>query len=97
MIRETQSRKRNPAITSDAWHVVHARWSGNRAAEPRFDRSIVSEHVDRTAATDAARTLVAELATEMYGRPHAHRDQIFVRRPRYKSLKSATRVEKRRR
>ena len=97
MIHETQSKKHNPAITSDSWHVVHARWAGNRSADARFERSIVSEHADRAAATLAARDLVAALATEMYGRPHAHRDQIFVRQPEYKSLKTATRVEKRRR
>jgi hypothetical protein len=97
LIHDTNSKKKNPAITSDSWHVVHARWAGNRSAEPRFERSIVSEHTDRTAATVAARKLVADLATEMYGRPHEHRDQIFVRQPEYKSLKTAARVDKRRR
>ena len=100
MIEETQSTKKHPsskthpALTSDHWHVVHARWSGERSQRPRFDRVIVSEHADRTAATDAARGLVTQLTTEMYGRPHEHRDQIFVRPPSYRTLKSSGRVDK---
>jgi hypothetical protein len=97
MIHETKSSKRNPAVTSDRWHVVHARWSGKPAPTPRFERTIVSEHADRKTATAAARKLVASLTTEMYGRPHEHRDQIFVRQPEYKTLKSAARVDRHRR
>jgi len=97
MIQETRSRKSNPAITSDAWHVVHARWCGNRSAQPRFERAIVSEHRERAGAVTAAQKLVTALATEMYGRPHEHRDQIFVRQPEYKTLKTAARVDRRRR
>lgn len=100
MIQETKSTKNHPAskshpaLTSDHWHVVHARWSGERSLRPRFERVIVSEHGDRKTATVAARTLVKELTTEMYGRPHEHRDQIFVRQPSYRTLKSAARVDK---
>jgi hypothetical protein len=97
VIHETNSKKSQPAVTSDRWHVVHARWSGERSPRPRFERSIVSEHGDRTAATNAARALVTELTTEMYGRPHEHRDQIFVRQPAYRTLKTAGRVDKRNR
>jgi hypothetical protein len=97
VIHETNSKKSQPAVTSDCWHVVHARWSGERSPRPRFERSIVSEHADRNAATNAARALVTELTTEMYGRPHEHRDQIFVRQPSYRTLKTAARVDKRNR
>jgi hypothetical protein len=96
MIQETRSSKRNPAITSDAWHVVHARWSGAGSDEPRFSRTIVSEHRERAGAIAAARKLVTALSTEMYDRPLEHRDQIFVRQPKYKSLKTASRVDRRR-
>jgi hypothetical protein len=97
MIHETQSKRAHPALTSDRWHVVHARWSGEKSARPRFERAIVSEHLDRAAATTAARALVTALTTEMYGRPHEHRDQIFVRQPSYRTLKTAARVDKRNR
>jgi len=97
MIHETQSKKSQPALTSDRWHVVHARWSGESSPRPRFERSIVSEHADRVAATQSARALVTSLTTEMYGRPHEHRDQIFVRQPAYRTLKTAARVDRRNR
>jgi hypothetical protein len=97
MIRETLSRRRSPALTSDRWHVVHARWSGDRSGEPRFLRTIVSEHEDRVAARSAARAVVDSIAGEMADRPQELRDQILVRRPGFKSLKSAKRVQRRRR
>jgi hypothetical protein len=89
VIQDTLSRNSNPSITSDRWHVVHARWSGNKSGEPRFERSIVSEHSDRPAAVAAARTLQNSLAEELAGRPRTRRDQVFVRQPTYKSLKIA--------
>jgi hypothetical protein len=95
MIRETINRKSSPAVTSDQWHVLHARWSGDLEGEPRFLRSIVSEHADSAAAANAARKIVSLFTKEMVARPRETRDQILVRRPGYKSLKTAKRVEKR--
>lgn len=91
MIRDTLSRKKNPALTSDHWHVVHARWTGVGPAVPAFERNIVSEHADRKGAVQAARILLGALADEMSGRSRPTRDQVFVRRPNFKSLKAAPR------
>ena len=96
MIKETFNRKSSPALTSDRWHVVHARWSGASSGAPRFERSIVSEHDDSATAASAARKVLSSLAREMAARSRETRDQIFVRKPDYKSLKTAKRVERRR-
>lgn len=95
MIQETLSTFNKPVLTSDHWHVVHARWAKDRSGEPLFARSIVSEHEDRGSATSAARELLASMAAEMAARPLARRDQVLVRKPAYKSLKSARRVQRR--
>ena len=95
MIQEVVNKKNLPALTSDHWHVVHAVWTGD-AAKPSFVRSIVSEHEDRAAATVAARQIVTSMAPSMMSRPRLGRDQIFVHKPDYKSLKTARRVAKRR-
>ena len=95
MIRET-IKKNNPAVTSDRWHVIIARWSGDPSGEPRFERSIVSEHDDSTAALSAAREIKSALAPQMATRSRETRDQVFVRRPSSMSLKTARRVERRR-
>ncbi len=91
MIRETLNRKNRVAITSDRWHVVRAHWSGD-AVKPRFVRSVVSEHEDRAAAVKVARQLMVALVEETADNPPETRDQVFVRRPDYKSLKTAKRV-----
>jgi hypothetical protein len=85
------NRKGRPAITSDRWHVVHARCTSGVAAQPRFERTIVSEHDDRTGAADAARAFASSQEVEMAGREPDRRDQIFVCQPNYKSLKLAGR------
>jgi len=96
MIHEVLSPKNHhPAITSDQWHVAHARWTGQHG-EPRFERTIVGEHVDRRSAAAAARTIVSDMAEEMTTRTRETRDQVFVRRPNFKSLKAARRMKKRR-
>ena len=95
MIQETFSRKNNPAITSNQWHVIRARWSGDRSGEAMFERSIVSEHEDHASAMAAGRELSASVVAEMADRPAAQRDQVFVRRPTYKSLKLAPRSTRR--
>ena len=97
MIQETLSSKRRPALTSNRWHVVHARWSGERSEEPSFVRTIVSEHDDRASAARDAREIVSRLSAEMSTRPLSERDQLFIRRPGFRSLKIASRVQRRRR
>lgn len=94
MIKETLSRNKNPAVTSDCWHVIHARWDGDQLA-PLFVRSIVSEHHDRAAATRAAHDALGLLLPKMTDRSRETRDQVLVRRPSYKSLMVAKRVARR--
>jgi hypothetical protein len=55
----------------------------------------VSEHDDRAAAVTAARAIVRSLIPEMAKVPRDERDQILVRRPEYKSLKTGPRVRRR--
>lgn len=95
MIRETQTPNRNPAVTSDRWHVVHARWDGVAREKPLFVRTIVSEHDAREAAVHAARELRASVATTMSERDEHVRDQIFVRQPAYRSLVTSERLKRR--
>lgn len=96
MIQEILNKKNLPAITSDHWHVVRARWSGDASGRPSFVRSIVSEHEDCGAATAAAEQILTSLGETMNEREPDARDQVFVRRPDFKSLKTAKRVSKRR-
>lgn len=91
MIKELLNKNGHPSITSDRWHVVHARCTGGSEGRPRFERTIVSEHDDRSAAASAARATVSAGAQEMSGLDPERRDQVFVRRPNYKSLKRAGR------
>jgi hypothetical protein len=90
MISTVETRKGTEAITSDRWHVVHARYMSGRASLP-FLRSISSEHDDRAACVRAARVLIARVHSDAPAVPLAERDQVFVRRPGFKSLKSAAR------
>jgi hypothetical protein len=85
MIRETISPKNRILLTSDQWHVLHARWTGDEL----YERAIVSEHADRASATSAAREFAAAHRAEMTGRTRVTRDQLLVRRPGHKSLKIA--------
>ena len=94
MIQETLSRNSNPALTSDRWHVLLARWSGKSRVDPLFTRSIVSEHDDRASAVTAAEEMLSSHSAEMAACPVATRDQILVRRPAYKSLVNARRRER---
>ncbi|MBI5434624.1 MAG: hypothetical protein HZA52_17465 [Planctomycetes bacterium] len=95
MIRETRTPNRNPAITSDRWHVIHARWDGIVRTEPLFVRTIVSEHDQRAAAINAALELEKTIATDMADRDAATRDQIYIRRPAYTSLVTSPRLARR--
>ena len=91
MISEILSPNNDRALTSDCWHVVHARWSGRSTLEPRFVRSIVSEHTDKPSAVAAARALSSSIAAEMASRTRLTRDQIFVKRPSQRTLVLAKR------
>jgi hypothetical protein len=93
MIIETVTSKGSPAITSDRWHVVHSRFRRRGKGAMPFDRVIVSEHDDRTGCRAAARALRAELRAKA-SQPLAERDEVFVRRPNFKSLKAARRRTK---
>ena len=88
MIRDVSTSKGADAITSDHWHVVHSRFAVVRG-EPGFARGIHSEHEDRAGCRQAAKELRTRLASENKAVPAAERDEVFVRRPNYKSLKRA--------
>ncbi|HET7844142.1 MAG TPA: hypothetical protein VFL14_08330 [Xanthomonadales bacterium] len=90
MISAVETKNGTAAITSDRWHVVHARFVGQPAARP-FLRSITSEHDDRASCVRAARALIARIRSESGPVPIAERDQAFVRRPGYKSFKNSKR------
>ena len=88
MITEVQTAKGTAAITSDHWHVVHARWVAGESKRP-FMRSIYSEHDDRAACRGAAKALRQKLMSEATRVPADERDEVFVRKPNFKSLKRA--------
>lgn len=90
MIREVSTKKGADAITSDRWHVVHARFTGAQRDLP-FARGIISEHDDRATCAKVAKALRARLALEGGDLPAEERDEVFVRRPNFRSLKLALR------
>lgn len=91
LIREIVNEDNELAVTSDRWHVIHARWS-EAPGTPRFVRSIVSEHEDGASALRAAQDLKSSLVPGMSSRPKEARDQVMVRRPSAASLKNAGRL-----
>ena len=88
MIQEVVTKKGAPAITSDQWHVVHSRLVDLRAKRP-YVRGIHSEHADRISCRKAARILRAKLLADSAAAPDVERDEVFVRKPRFKTLKQA--------
>lgn len=88
MISEVQTKKGNPAVTSDQWHVVHSRFMFPGALRP-FLRSIHSEWKDRQSCRTAARALRARLNEDDKEVPPAERDEVFVRKPNFRTLKIA--------
>lgn len=88
MIRDVVTDRGAAALTSDQWHVVHSRFVGPDTERP-FTRSIHSEHADRTACREVARTLRAQLAKSDAALPAEQRDEVFVRKPNFRSLKRA--------
>jgi hypothetical protein len=90
VIREVLTKKGAPAITSDQWHVVHAHFTAGLRGAP-FVRGISSEHAERSECVAAARQLRGSLHEQNAAVAAAERDQVFVRRPHFKSLKRARR------
>jgi len=96
MIQEVLNEKNHVVVTSDRWHVLHARWTKQATGKPLYVRAITSEHDDKKSAAEAARDLAASFQAEMIGRQPETRDQALVRRPGFRSLKIAPRTESRR-
>ena len=88
MITEFFTSQGTAAITSDHWHVVHAHFVGGKRRRP-FLRKVVSEHPDRAECKEAAKTLRASLRRAAKSVSPDDRDEVFVCRPNFKSLKSA--------
>jgi len=94
LIKELLNARHELAVTSDQWHVIHARWSG-APGPARFELSIVSEHDDSASAVQAARELKSSLVPGMTARSKETRDQVIVRRPEAESPKNSGRLERR--
>jgi hypothetical protein len=88
VISPVQTAKGAEAITSDQWHLVHSRLLHPGERRP-FVRSVHSEHADRVACRKAAKALRVQLAKDWAAVPEDERDEIFVRKPGYKTLKAA--------
>jgi hypothetical protein len=88
MITEVMTTKGIPAITSDQWYVVHSRLVDASGKRP-YSRGIYSEHADRPACQRAAKLLRIKLAGEGTDVPDAERDEVFVCKPGFKTLKLA--------
>lgn len=89
MIEEVVTKKGAAAITSDQWYVVHSR-RVERSGDSVFVRGIYSEHADRASCRKAAATLRAKLQSASASVPVAERDEVFSRRPRFKTLKETS-------
>lgn len=92
MINDVVNSNGCPALTSDLWHLVCARWSPQLAAEMPFERTIVSEHATERAGLLAAKEFAAQLRRSGKLRGDATRDQLFLRRPGSVTRKFGPRV-----
>ncbi|MCC6671922.1 MAG: hypothetical protein IT458_12740 [Planctomycetes bacterium] len=90
MIMEVKTSKGTQAITSDQWHVIHSHFTDPRSDLP-FLRGVSSEHPDRSECVKAAKALLARLESEASNVPAAEKDEVFVRRPGFKSLRAVKR------
>ena len=88
MITEVATSKGIAAVTSDQWHVVHSRLMFAGSKRP-YSRGIHSEHTDRVSCGKAAKALRVRLAAESADVPVSERDEVFVCKPNFKSLKLA--------
>ncbi|MBL9078108.1 MAG: hypothetical protein JNL08_11425 [Planctomycetes bacterium] len=80
-----QTSKGSAALTSDQWHVVHSRFMFPGTRHP-FRRSIHSEWSDEASCKTAARALRRQLRADGKAAPVAEQDEVFVRKPQFKSL-----------
>ncbi len=90
MIEQVKTSKGSDAITSDQWHVVRSRYQAAPTGF-RWSRLVESEHATRALCVAAARELQQRIVAEAEARPAAERDEVFVRRPGFKSLESTRR------
>lgn len=88
MIAEAKTSKGSAALTSDLWHVVHSRFMYRGSRRP-FLRSIHSEWRDRASCRAAAKALRLQLRQDNGEVPASERDEVFVRRPNFKTLRTA--------
>jgi hypothetical protein len=95
MIHQVLNSKGLPAFTSDCWHVVHARWSGEEGAVAPYERLVHSEHETQAAALRAAHLYATELRPQMKLRSKVNRDQLFLRSPGYVTSVWAARTKPR--
>ena len=90
MIQEVTTTKGTAAITSDRWHVVHARCT-NASGAMSFARAVHSEHENRDQCLAAARDLLRRLGRERRASAVdgavVEPDEVFARRPGFKTLK----------
>lgn len=86
MISEVQTKKGSAALTSDQWHVVHARFLFPGAKRP-YLRSIHSEWPDRVSCRRAGKALRLELAKQSTGGEEREHDEVLLRKPNFKTLK----------
>lgn len=87
MIQHVVNSKGAKAITSDRWHVVHSRFI-RLNGKWRFARGVHSEHGDVAECKTAAKALLERIRTEGSKLPPEERDEVFVRRPNYKTLET---------
>lgn len=95
MIDEVVNSNGCPALTSDRWHLVHARWSAQLAADAPFERTIVSEHRTEHAGQLAAKEFAADMRKRGDPRAGETRDQLFLRRPGSVTRKFGPRIRAR--
>ena len=88
MIQEVVTKKGAAAITSDQWYIVVSRLVDNDQKRP-YVRGIHSEHPDRVSCREAAKALKAKLRADSASVPADERDEVFIRKPRFKTLKQA--------
>ena len=89
MTSETTNRKQFTAITSDQWHVVHARLRKAKTDLRPYERTIVSEHASRKLAEASASEFRVKVAASS---PGLGQDAVFIRKPNYKTLKFSKKI-----
>jgi hypothetical protein len=88
VISAARTSKGTEAITSDRWHVVHSQYTSSKG-KSFFTRVVHSEHLDRAECLAEAKQLLVSLVDKNSAVPTAERDEVFIRRPNFKTLKRA--------